>query len=189
MNGWPSSGDPPTLVQSGTIDPGGTVRTFFCAITADAQNNAALVFARSSPTEFISMQTAYRSHNDPPNTFQPMVQRQINTGPYTAASRWGDYAGMNVDPVDGHTMWAHHEYAQGNAWRTWVQSFFPALPCPADIAPPGTPKGDGVVNAADLLLIINNWGLCAGCPADINNDAAVNTSDLLIVINAWGPCP
>ena len=34
MNGWPTSGELPELVQSGTIDPGGTVRTFFSAITA-----------------------------------------------------------------------------------------------------------------------------------------------------------
>jgi hypothetical protein len=86
-------------------------------------------------------------------------------------------------------MWAHHEYALSNAWRTWVQSFFPALPCPADVAPTGPPKGDGVVNSADLLEIINHWGLCAGCPSDINGDAVVNTADLLTVINAWGPCP
>ena len=64
--------------------------------------------------------------------------------------------------------------------------------CPADIAPSG---GDGVVNTADLLLVINTWGACAGCPADIAptgppmGDGIVNTADLLFVINHWGPCP
>lgn len=56
-------------------------------------------------------------------------------------------------------------------------------PCLSDIT------GDNVVNAADLLAVINNWGLCAGCAADITGDGNVNVADLLAVINAWGKCP
>src|SRR5262245_39632006 len=64
--------------------------------------------------------------------------------------------------------------------------------CPADIAPPG---GDGLVNTADLLLVINSWGACPGCAADIAppgpppGNGLVNTADLLAVINSWGACP
>ena len=62
--------------------------------------------------------------------------------------------------------------------------------CPADIAP--QPLGDGIVNTADLLMLINSWGPIAG-PADIapapNGNLAVNTADLLMVINSWGACP
>jgi hypothetical protein len=64
--------------------------------------------------------------------------------------------------------------------------------CLADIAPP---RGDGLVNTADLLLVINSWGACPGCPADIapagppQGDDLVNTADLLTVINNWGLCP
>lgn len=57
--------------------------------------------------------------------------------------------------------------------------------CVADVAPPG---GNGSVNVDDLLLIINSWGPCAGCPADIVSTGNVNVDDLLAVINAWGPC-
>jgi hypothetical protein len=66
--------------------------------------------------------------------------------------------------------------------------------CPEDIAPP--PNGDNVVNTADLLTVINNWGACqpppANCFADIapeGGDGIVNTADLLAIINAWGQCP
>jgi hypothetical protein len=131
MNGWPISGTPPTLVQSGNIDPGPDVRTFFCAITVDAADNAGIVFARSAPNEFISMSFAYRFADDPLGTFQPDVIQQANTSAYSG-SRWGDYAGIDVDPVDGETMWAHHEYAVGGSWRTWVSSFLPGPPPPAN---------------------------------------------------------
>lgn len=62
---------------------------------------------------------------------------------------------------------------------------------------PGPCKGDtnnsGAVNVDDLLAVINSWGPCAGCPADIapqpNGNDVVNVDDLLMVINFWGPCP
>ena len=57
--------------------------------------------------------------------------------------------------------------------------------------------GNNVVNSADLLAVINSWGVCspppAACPADIAPSAAldgiVNSADLLAVINGWGACP
>jgi len=56
---------------------------------------------------------------------------------------------------------------------------------------------DGTVNAADLLMVINNSGPCpdcANCPMDINEDCQINTAELLLVINSFGhpcipPCP
>jgi hypothetical protein len=55
----------------------------------------------------------------------------------------------------------------------------------------GDVNGDNVVNAADLLAVINGWGQCAvpcppSCGADVTHDCAVNVADLLTVINNWG---
>ena len=47
--------------------------------------------------------------------------------------------------------------------------------------------GDGIVGVADLLSIIDQWGL-TDSPADINDDGVVNVSDLLLIISNWGPC-
>lgn len=61
-----------------------------------------------------------------------------------------------------------------------------ACPCPADLT------GEGAVNVADLLMVINFWGACpipSSCPADVNDDGTVNVADLLAVISAWGICP
>ncbi|MDP7062412.1 MAG: hypothetical protein QF489_05690, partial [Planctomycetota bacterium] len=44
-----------------------------------------------------------------------------STSPETG-SRWGDYAGVEQDPVDPYTFWSHHEY-RTNSWRTWVGEF------------------------------------------------------------------
>jgi len=45
------------------------------------------------------------------------------------------------------------------------------------------------VTIADLLAVIDAWGTCQGCAADINDDGLVGIVDLLLVIEFWGPCP
>jgi len=57
--------------------------------------------------------------------------------------------------------------------------------CPADIEP------DGVVNGADMTVVLGAWGTDgAGQPgADVNGDGTVGAADLTLVLNAWGQCP
>ncbi len=62
-----------------------------------------------------------------------------------------------------------------------------ACECPADL------NGDGVVEAADLGILLGSWGEpgCGGelpCPADLNCDGAVEAADLAILLGSWGPC-
>ena len=181
MNGWPVTDQDPTLVQSGEIDPGAGIRTFFSSITVDDHGNAAMSFARSSPDEFISMSTAFRFKSDPLGMFQPDVIQQTSNGPYTFP-RWGDYSAVNADPANGLTFWAHHEYSINNSWRTWVQAFTPDFPA-------GDLDFDGQVGVSDLLILLAGWGLCddcSNCPADLDGDCTVGVSDLLTLLANWG---
>jgi T5SS/PEP-CTERM-associated repeat protein len=50
----------------------------------------------------------------------------------------------------------------------------------------GDINNDGVVNTADLLLLLAAWGDCPGCPEDLNDDGVVNTTDLLTLLANWG---
>jgi formylglycine-generating enzyme required for sulfatase activity len=58
-------------------------------------------------------------------------------------------------------------------------------PCPADIT------GNGLVNGADLGLVLAAWGSDGSEQpgADTNADGIVNGADLATVIGAFGPCP
>ncbi len=61
---------------------------------------------------------------------------------------------------------------------------------------PGTPPCiadlyvDGIVNGADLGIVLANWGACGAgtCAADLNGDGQVNGADLGIVLAGWGVC-
>ncbi|MCP3904990.1 MAG: hypothetical protein GY715_15305 [Planctomycetes bacterium] len=79
---------------------------------------------------------------------------------------------------------------------------YDGLPCP----PPGWPThnayevrltapcaedlgGNGVVDFADILMVIGGWGPCGvSCPVDLDGSGDVGFGDILAVIGAWGPC-
>ncbi|MDY7109012.1 MAG: hypothetical protein SYC29_10295 [Planctomycetota bacterium] len=55
-------------------------------------------------------------------------------------------------------------------------------PCPADF------DDNGVVDTADLLVLLGAWGT-SGPEGDVDDDGDVDTDDLLALLGAWGDCP
>ena len=60
------------------------------------------------------------------------------------------------------------------------------------VEPPlGDLTGDCIVGAADLLLLLADWGSCPEpcppfCAADLNEDCVVGAADLLLLLANWG---
>ena len=61
-----------------------------------------------------------------------------------------------------------------------VEAVLPGGGSPADL------NGDGVVNGADVGLLLAEWGPCSGCPADLNGDGLVNGADFGLLLATWG---
>ena len=57
-----------------------------------------------------------------------------------------------------------------------------SVDCPADFG------GDGVVDGADIGLLLAAWGSCPGCPEDLNGDGEVNGADIGLLLAAFGKC-
>ncbi len=54
----------------------------------------------------------------------------------------------------------------------------------------GDLTGDGVVNAADLGVLLSSWGLTGPSGVgDTNHDGLVNAADVSILLSGWGACP
>ncbi len=121
LGNWPASGTP-SLIQSGEVDGGDPVRTFFGSINVDSLNNMSLVYARSSPNEFISMGCASRLAGDPLGTLGPLQTVQTSTGP-TFVNRWGDYSAILSDPVAEGRFWGAHEFISAGSTLTWIASW------------------------------------------------------------------
>jgi hypothetical protein len=116
----------PTLIQSGDIDRGAGVNTYFPAVDIAPDGGLGMSFLESSSTEFMSMYVASRSVNEPAGTLEPPVLVQAGQANYNS-SRAGDFSGISVDPLDG-SFWAANEFANQEAtnWGTWIAHFHPS---------------------------------------------------------------
>jgi hypothetical protein len=122
LNGWPGGGSP-TLTDSGYVDPGSGIHTWFGDINVDANGTMAIAYNRSSSIEYISVGRTWREAGDIAGTLRDYTEMQVSDSPETG-SRWGDYAGLEEDPADPGTFWSHHEY-RTSSWRTWIGRFTP----------------------------------------------------------------
>jgi hypothetical protein len=52
----------------------------------------------------------------------------------------------------------------------------------------GDLNGDGMVNGADVGLMLAGWGTCRNCAADLNHDGEINGADLGLLLSSWGSC-
>jgi len=67
-----------------------------------------------------------------------------------------------------------------NAYTLSVNVIGDSSECIADLT------GDGVVDGADLGVLLNQWG--GAGKADLNGDGTVDGADLGILLNDWGFC-
>jgi hypothetical protein len=74
----------------------------------------------------------------------------------------------------------------GNGIPDCCEFNLPCLPEPC----PGDLNNDGVVNGADIAVLLGFWGL-NGKPvdADITGDGLVDGADLAMLLSSWGACP
>ena len=86
-------------------------------INVDDEGNMAIGFTISGAHEYPTVAYTGRHRSDPLNTVRYPIHR-ANTAPHPydpgeifgpGATRWGDYSGMAVDPVDGKTFYVYGE--------------------------------------------------------------------------------
>ncbi|MFO0873375.1 MAG: hypothetical protein U0575_05330 [Phycisphaerales bacterium] len=87
--------------------------------------------------------------------------------------------GAAVDPVTGDVLFS--TFGGGNRVIR-VSGFTPPSSCPADLT------ADGIVDGADLGLLLAQWGPTTGSTADLNGDQMVDGADLGAMLGAWGAC-
>jgi serine protease len=56
------------------------------------------------------------------------------------------------------------------------------LTCPVDLS------HDGVVDGADLAMMMGAWGACSNCVSDFDGSGVVDGADLAELLAAWGAC-
>ncbi len=129
---WPTSGTP-TLVQSGSINSP-TVNQFCAAINKNMTGKISATFTTSSTTITANMSVTGRLPGDPLGTMGAPIHLETSPGNNYSQNRWGDYYGVDVDPVDDVTFWGvHMVVAASNNWTTVIRSW--TIPGAVDVLP------------------------------------------------------
>lgn len=86
------------------------------------------------------------------------------------------YGSIDGDPLPNGLTW-QVTYPENHVVVTVANEVF------ADL------NSDGVVNSADLAIVLGNWGQCPSpiepCPPDLDEDGEVGPADLAIVLGNW----
>ncbi|HMN97494.1 MAG TPA: hypothetical protein PKC43_14195 [Phycisphaerales bacterium] len=68
------------------------------------------------------------------------------------------------------------------AWMLPEPGFQFTPPCPFPVEDLNC---DGIVNGADLGILLSQWGPCDGCSADFDGDGEIDGADLGVLLAAW----
>ena len=122
----------PAVHQQSTFSPDTTLYRWMGTMAQDKNGNMLLGYSASSSSTFPSVRFTMRLISDPLNMMQPEQLIKAGAGsqvPPTGGSgrdRWGDYATVAVDPVDGCSLWFATEYLTGTGSNTWSTHLFAA---------------------------------------------------------------
>jgi hypothetical protein len=61
-----------------------------------------------------------------------------------------------------------------------VVNYQPPAARPTDL------NSSGIVDGADLAILLSQWGQGASSPADLTDDGTVNGADLAVLLGDWG---
>ena len=184
------------IYQQGTYAPDGDHR-WMGSIAMNGTGDIALGYSVASATTYPSIRFTGRLDGDPLGLMTQGEGTIVDGGGSQSyySGRWGDYSMMSVDPTDDCTFWYTQEYYPANSsagWHTRIASFRLAeCIVPGDLAPRGAP--DGVVNAADLLVLMRLVEGLDGPPTadelaagDLNGDQQLDLADVVLLTKMLG---
>lgn len=164
-----------------------------CSAAMDGWGNIAVGYTRtgSSTPYYPSIYYAGRLSSDPLNTmpyFEYSIQDATNSN--TDNERWGDYAGIGIDPNDDCTFWFTTEY--GGSGQTKIASFkFDSCGCIVPGAPQNlnaSPNGNNSIylqwsQGSPEGNTFNIYRKIGSCPQSNYTKIASNISGLSYVDN------
>lgn len=125
-NNWPEATTPPTLVQSGQLNPPTGHGYSFPAVTMDARGSIGITFSQIGTSTPGQVMGAGRKATDPAGFMSsPTILENSTATVYNGfTTRWGDYFDLELDTTDGVKLWAVGMGAGANGrWQTFIKSF------------------------------------------------------------------
>ena len=109
---------------------------YYPSLAADWDENIAIVFSRSSPSEYASIRYTGKRWTDNVNLEGSVLVKSGEDTYVNVAggrNRWGDYTGIERDPGNDVTFWLFNEYAKPQVsgvgrWSTWIFTVYYPYP-------------------------------------------------------------
>lgn len=154
----------PTVFQQGTFAPDATYR-WMGSIAMDQAGDIAVGYSASSSSINPAVRYTGRVPSDPSGALETENSIIEGTGSQTGGlSRWGDYSGMSIDPIDDCTFFYTTEYLKANGsfnWSTRVGSF-KFTNCGGPPPPPPSAPFNLTASALNTYQIQLNWQEASG---------------------------
>lgn len=166
-----------TLHQEGTFSPDSESR-FMGSIALDRQGNIGLAYSITSTSTFPSLKFTGRRVEDATGLMTVSESDAFNgTGSQTGNVRFGDYAQMTVDPVDGLTFWYTGEYIGNSGWETGIFSFKIGTEEDFDIGLVEVinPVSGILSSSESITVLVKNYGanMLSNIPISYNLDGVI----------------
>jgi hypothetical protein len=184
---WPVSGTI-TELQAGNYTSG-TINQFMPAINVNKHGDISILFTQSSNVLTANMAVAGRVSTDATNAMSASSVLVSSSGNNYTDGRWGDYFGVDVDPVDDETFWGTAMVVgAGNAWATHIMSWNVSKTWP--VAPTafsyfrGTHQSGNVASLASddgnyLVALMGNVPIATEPPVQLEVEGTAPTGEVL----------
>ena len=182
--------------QSGTYSPDAHSR-WMGSIRLNGQNEIGLGYSISSTTVYPGIRYTGQSATAYANGagLFDLAEQTITTGAYsqTLYNRWGDYAGLSVDPSDDKTFWFTTEYiGTSSARKTRVASFQVGTAAAGidliTLSPAANPVSVIAGQATTASCSVKNQGTLASGASNLkyylSTDNTFGTGDVLLATDA-----
>jgi uncharacterized repeat protein (TIGR01451 family) len=152
------------LYQSGEINPGAGVFTYFPSADIDPAGDIGMTYVESSANEALSTYLAGKGLAEPSMEAGVLAAggNSAMTGPDGSPHRAGDYSGTTVDintsGAPTNTFWSANEYANGGVWGTAFAQFTitaPATSADLSVAASGPPSVTAGTSASYTITLTN----------------------------------
>lgn len=160
MNGWPTSGSTPSVVQWGDIVAGDGLEAFDGSIAVNSNGTACMTYQVADanvmePPPYPSIWRAFRTASDPLGTFPSRRMMRGSQWDIVSSQQFSvDFTATEVDPSDPCLFWGHAQLVSDfgdpsvptnpeDHYHTWLMRY---NVCDADTA---DFSGDGVISAID----------------------------------------
>jgi hypothetical protein len=183
------------LYQSGEINPGAGVFTYFPSAAIDPAGDIGMTYMESSASELLTMYVTGKGLSESAmEAGVPVINDSPDDGPDGSPHRAGDYSGTVVDINSAgaatNSFWSANEYASGGNWATALESFMITSPVLPPVITSISANPDPVTGTSTQLSVTASdpggyslsysWSVRSG-PSGVtfSNDTVTSTGDTI----------